>query len=127
MSSVERDIRWFLQEEHPPQTLVAIVHAYIRSFGQLPSTTQALVDVLHMILVTVQYVTWSVGDHQGNFCVLCQYPIEPDSIVIQLRCGHVFHDCCESLSILSWLHEHRRCPICRMKIKTKTIKNGDPS
>ena len=46
---------------------------------------------------------------QHDMCVVCQYPMDVQSSVVALPCGHEFHGSC----IVPHLYASTRCPICR--------------
>ena len=55
-------------------------------------------------------------------CALCQEAIEAKQPCFRLQpCGHVFHAeskaCLGGCNIVTWLGEHRTCPICRAEVK----------
>lgn len=49
------------------------------------------------------------GVYSGNSCSVCLDEYEEGDQLLQLTCGHVFHQTC----IDHWLKGHRVCPCCR--------------
>jgi hypothetical protein len=49
-------------------------------------------------------------------CVVCFSAVEQGEVMIELPCGHSFHDPC----VRPWFHNKTSCPMCRAEIpKTK--------
>ena len=51
------------------------------------------------------------------YCAMCQLPVETGTEVIELACGHEFHNqaatCLKTSSIHRWLGTHATCPVCK--------------
>ncbi|KAK8899961.1 hypothetical protein M9Y10_002284 [Tritrichomonas musculus] len=47
-------------------------------------------------------------------CPICLCNIKIGSLIVQAKCGHVFHHKC----IRPWFVEHHSCPICRAEIES---------
>ena len=48
---------------------------------------------------------------------------ESDCIIVQTRCGHVFHKAC----LGGWLATSRYCPLCRENLVTQQADSEEPS
>lgn len=53
----------------------------------------------------------------GEPCVICQDGFQQEDVLLDLPCGHSFHEGC----ILPWLQGHNTCPVCR------EVLSGQPS
>ena len=51
------------------------------------------------------------------FCSICQDEISVQEQIVQLRCGHVFHETADCSS-QSWIRQQGTCPMCRAEITT---------
>jgi len=51
---------------------------------------------------------------QSCDCSVCCEPFINSEKVVQLFCGHIFHETCA----LGWLRTHNTCPYCRLELPT---------
>ena len=56
----------------------------------------------------------------GEACTVCHDAFEGGAEVLELPCGHCFHDEC----ISPWLDTHNSCPVCRFELPTEE-EGGD--
>lgn len=49
-------------------------------------------------------------------CVVCFCSIDEGDVMIELPCGHLFHDEC----VRPWFHSKTSCPLCRTEIPRST-------
>lgn len=67
-------------------------------------------------------VPYSTVETEETECSIMKEPFEPDTMVVQLPCKHVF--CHEAIK--HWLEtESATCPVCRHKLPSKEIKNEE--
>lgn len=52
------------------------------------------------------------AEHVGQDCHICLDSVEEDNTLVQIKCGHLFHQQC----IHTWLKLKRTCPICRCEL-----------
>jgi rubrerythrin len=53
-------------------------------------------------------------------CPICGEHVQCGIGSVRLPCGHAFHgiaaECLNGANILTWLHENKRCPVCRTEV-----------
>jgi len=56
-------------------------------------------------------------------CAVCKNDLQPDELLIELPCSHLYHEKC----LLPWLQQHHHtCPMCRYKlVRADEEGNGD--
>jgi len=56
---------------------------------------------------------------EAERCTICLCDYEKGEKMRRLICLHQFHQLC----VDKWLHQHKKCPICRVDIELQTINN----
>lgn len=84
----------------------SIVSERDSSSGEFDQESQNGYKILSSEIVIERFI---VVDTDMKDCPVCQYEMEVYSLVIQLKCLHVFHfDCVEM-----WIRKAKACPLCR--------------
>ena len=64
---------------------------------------------------------WRVGkEEEEGKCMVCCEEYEEKEIVVELRCGHCYHEEC----IGGWLKEENVCPLCKKCVLEERRERG---
>merc|ERR1719334_267628 len=74
-----------------------------------PPATKSLIESLPEIQVDDTFLDRSPADLE---CAICKIQMESGQSVKVLPCTHCFHSRC----IVTWLHIHASCPLCRRRL-----------
>ncbi len=90
-------------------------NGFILSNASLPANNK-IIENIPEIIVDKKFI-----DTNDNECYICEIHIDVDQKIKILSCKHYFHSKC----IVTWLHIHASCPLCRYQLHTDKNTNNN--
>lgn len=96
-----------------------MMEAFVRHMSSSTANAPALVGTPPASSAVIRnlpkvHVKPQPNDPAGQICPVCTDEFELAEVVVELPCGHHFHNTC----VVAWLNRHCTCPVCRRELPT---------
>lgn len=115
--NIQEALQLLIQRNHLETVLN---HSFVNQPVQRNPTDTHFIEELEPISVTQEMI------EKKELCSICQEPLQLLDIIIQLPCGHCFHDgsCSDCQGIKPWLQDNNTCPVCRYELPLKESEDN---